>query len=232
MSNEKTKKNTTPDKTEKNPPSSLPDASLVLGPDQRRLAGLVAAAGDDAPMVENIDELFSKDPLKIPKGVPRPENAYKWVDVKKLEQQLHYNGGIYEIVTRSNHSHVPSGMFGLNGGIMLGMGNILCFTRQKYVDIKNEMIARRFDLKFKKSTEEEKKYHTPDGKEAVVVYPTSENPPMATRGFRNSSINLRAISLANFRTAMRFWSRYRRFSLSRSASWASLSWVMSSEIFT
>ena len=100
---------------------------VIFTATQQRISALASAADDKFPDIK-ITDYIKRIEMEIPSIVKKPEYAYRWIYEGNLDKELVKMGGIFEIVTRNNHSHVPSKLFGITGAISYKGENILCFT--------------------------------------------------------------------------------------------------------
>jgi len=147
--------------------TKLPEKDYTkLTPAQQRIAGFVDTAKDDAPKVEHVDDLYQRTEMEVPKEVIKgSEYAYAWLAVDGLDQMLHA-GSKWELVTRTNHSHVPERFFGLDGAITYKGQNILAFCYRAARDSEEADVVKAYNAKTDRITETQEQ--VPDGKAARV----------------------------------------------------------------
>ena len=131
---------------------------VIFTAEQQRIASLVESADTSFPEIE-VSEYLKRTEMEIPRSVKKPEFSYRWIWEGNLNKELHSMGGIFEIVTRSNHSHASSKLFGIMGAITYKGENILCFTRKKIAsDIANQITAD-FNRKTERAENASQEYH-------------------------------------------------------------------------
>lgn len=147
--------------------TSLPEPDYSkLTPAQQRIAGFVQTAKKDAPKVEHVEDLYTRIEMEVPKQVIKgSEYAYAWLAVDGLDEALH-SGSKWEIVTRSNHSHVPERYFGLDGAITYKGQNILAFCYRAVREAEDAAIVKAYNEKTERITET--KEQVPEGEAARV----------------------------------------------------------------
>lgn len=124
-----------------------------LTPEQQRIAGFVSTAKKDAPRVDAVVDLFSRVEMEIPKEVIKgSEYAYAWLAVDNLNVSL-ASGSKWELVTRSNHSHVPDRFFGMDGGITYKGQNILAFCYRDIQEAEEQAIVKAYNEKTERFTQ-------------------------------------------------------------------------------
>lgn len=131
-----------------NEKTTVPEKKVILTPEQQRISNMVDATKNDFSSID-IKEHLKRVEMEVPKGIKKPEFAYRWIHEGNLDKVSIESGGIFEIVTRSNHSHIPDKLFDMRGTIHYKRENILCFTRK---DISDKIAAYRID-EFNKKTE-------------------------------------------------------------------------------
>ena len=124
---------------------------IPLTPMQQKVSAFVDSASKDPafPEITDVRRVMEKTELEIPKGVSRgPEYDYCWLSIDNLDGgSLITSGGKWEIVTRSNHSHVQDRLFGLNGGITYKGQNILAFTLRSLKEAEEKSIINDYNQK-------------------------------------------------------------------------------------
>lgn len=105
------------------------EKKVILSAEQQRISALVESSKADFSDVK-ITDYIRRIEMEIPKVVKKSEYAYRWIWVGNLDKELINMGGIFEIVNRTNHSNVPSKLFGITGAITYKGENILCFTKR------------------------------------------------------------------------------------------------------
>ncbi len=145
-------------------PTDRPQATTVLTPEQARINALVQQAGD-VPVIENVKDLFHTEQAAIPMRirVARTDLSYRWLDTHDLENSLHNFGGIWEIVTRANHSHLPESYFGMDGAISYKASVLLGFTSRDITDQVNDATVKALSLRIDKSVENKSQVFTGAG---------------------------------------------------------------------
>ena len=141
-----------PEKVEVKEEEVKQENKVILTATQQRIAALASSADDKFPDIK-ITDYIKRTEMEIPNVVKKPEFAYRWIYEGNLDKELVKMGGIFEIVTRNNHSHVPDKLFGITGAISYKGENILCFTSrsiakniEKYkIDTFNRKTERAMD---------------------------------------------------------------------------------------
>ena len=121
----------------------------TLTPGQQRVNNFVKTAEKFPPKLKDVDVLFEhqRPELEVPKVIKKKGYVYSWPAIDDIERALHQYGGIWVIVTRTNHPHVPESFFGLDGAITYKGQNILCFCREEVIRMRNETTAAEFNRK-------------------------------------------------------------------------------------
>lgn len=149
-----------------------PVPQVLLSEDQRRIAALVENAKKDAPLIENIRELKQRVTMPIPAVIreKRPENTYRWKDKKDIDSELGVFGGLWEIVTKTNHSFLDARMFGAHGAITYKEQNILCFMRRTVSDMMTKDNLQTFNLRAEASINKTaQRFNAASGAGAAIV---------------------------------------------------------------
>lgn len=128
-------------------PVKMPDQPKVLTQKQQAIKQFVDSAKKEPPRIEDVKDLSIRIEMEIPKGVARgPEYEYAWLSIADMDKDL-YSGSKWEIVTRTNHSHVPERTFGLDGAITYRGQNILAFCYRDTYDAEQKAIVDAFNSK-------------------------------------------------------------------------------------
>lgn len=132
---------------------------IILTDKQQRIASLAESAVTTFPKIE-VTEHLKRMEMEIPKIIKKPEYSYRWIWEGNLDKSLHTMGGIFDIVTRNNHSHVPSKMFSDTLGAIVYKGeNILCFTSKSVSDEIATRIVSDFNKKTERAENASQEYH-------------------------------------------------------------------------
>ena len=131
--------------------TSLPEQPSIamdqskLTPTQQKVVGYLSGAKQDPPRITDVRDLFVKIEMEVPAIVRRgPEFDYAWLAVDDLDGPL---SGKWELVNRSNHSHVPSRMFDASGGILYKGQNILAFCYREARELEQAAIVKHYNDK-------------------------------------------------------------------------------------
>ncbi len=152
---------------------------VILTEQQQFIASLVDAAEAEAPTI-SVNELSQRLMMLIPQIVieSRPEYSYKWADAANLQSELHTFGGMWEVVAKVNHGHLPAKMFGPEGSIMYKGASILVFTRRSTTEFLDKQTIKELDLRVRESTQNmSKTYRDPRGREQVHLEIIDKEPP-------------------------------------------------------
>lgn len=159
-------------KTEKT--SAMPEP-MTLSDRDRELRHFTETATQEPSRV-TLRDLAPAQLMAIPEEITRPELAYKWAARDLLAQELSENKKMWQIVTRSNHSHVPGRYFDLATGAILYNGlNVLVYTWKENTEALKEKHRHAFDFRAKNAMQEMgKSYRLPSGKEVARLEVTEE----------------------------------------------------------
>lgn len=154
--------------------STMPEP-MTLSDRDRELRHFTETAKQEPSLITEKD-IAPAQFMAIPDGVARPECRYKWAARDILAQELSEHNRMWQIVTRSNHSHAEDRLFDLATGAILYNGqNVLLYTWQKNVDVLQEKTVRDFDFRAKKAMKEMgKSYKLPSGKEVARLEVTED----------------------------------------------------------
>jgi len=142
---------------------------VMLTPEEMRIKSLADAASEKGPIIENLEERFQRIEMEVPKHYKKAEFAYRWIARDNIDRELFTNGGLFEIVTRSNHSHIPVKDFRANGAIMYSTDLILCFTRRQISDVVQKRTIEDFNLKADDKIQNPGKVRNEGGKEVARI---------------------------------------------------------------
>jgi hypothetical protein len=119
----------------------------MLTEEQQRIKALVESA-TTAPHIDVNDISPYQPEMIIPKGVKRPENSYRYIGKQNLHRAIHrLGGGIWEIVNRHNHSHVPSDVFSETGCIEYRGELILCYAARETSELLEKKVLDEHNRK-------------------------------------------------------------------------------------
>ena len=142
------------------PPMEKP---VAMTERQIKINNFVNADSNSAiPTLSDVTDVIESDTrieMSIPKGVARPEFSYMWLPIDAMEKYLYSQGGLYVLVTRSNHSHVPDHMFGLDGGITYHGQNILGFCRREITDTIQDRVIQSYNRKAHDARDDIENHH-------------------------------------------------------------------------
>lgn len=119
---------------------------------QMLLRQLVDHASLDAPVIENIQDLFVEDRLRIPfdTRTKYADRSYKWLALDETAPLSTY-GGMYVPVNRMNHADLPTSLFEDSTGAIVFEGqNFLAFCRRENVDAINKHVIKTFGERVRK----------------------------------------------------------------------------------
>ena len=175
---------------------------IILSEQQQFIAGLVEAAEDAAPRID-ITELSTRVMMLIPSIIKkaRPEFGYKWASIDHLQSELHTFGGMWEVVARINHGHLPERLFGPEGSIMYKGQSILVFTRRSITDHLERQVIQELDLRVREATQSmDKSYKDPRGKEQVRLEIIDKEPPgrVGSEELTKDSFNAQGQSVGDY----------------------------------
>lgn len=141
-----------------------------LSQQEQEIRSLVDRAGDGPPVVEDIHELSKKKEMEIPTDIKRSECAYRWLSTDNLHKETLGNKRKWEVVTRSNHSHIHPSYFGDHGAIMYGADSVLCFTWREGAEAVQKQIEREFNFAADQAINPNpQKIHGAGGKEMAII---------------------------------------------------------------
>lgn len=121
-----------------------PDMSK-LNPIQQQVAGYSSTAKKEPPRIGSVKDLYTRIEMEVPKCVSRgPEYVYAWLAVADISSM---NGTKWEIVTRSNHSHVEDRVFDMSGAILYKGQNYLAFCHREDQEAEQRAIEDNFNAK-------------------------------------------------------------------------------------
>jgi len=160
--------------TEEQDGEGRPGSVSNLTPEQARIKALVDQAPTEAPQptIDNVVDLKHIEQAAIPTFIreSRKENSYRWVDVTNLEDSLDAYGGIWVIVTQSNHGHLPRNFFGMDGAISYKASVILCFTNRTLTDAIEKRTIDALSMRIDKDIDNlERKFMDAAGNEVATV---------------------------------------------------------------
>lgn len=157
------------------PPDTPPAPAQPVGPIvrtdvQARLKALAdqMVEAPPVPTDEDWDRMATRQEMSIPDAWRRPEYIYAAKAVRGLERNLPANGGFWVVVSRSNHSHIPSGAFDDATGAIVFGDTVLCYASRKWKEYHQKKIRDTFSTA-KKEGEKEKKFYDQSGKEVAVM---------------------------------------------------------------
>ena len=132
----------------------------VLTPAQQRVNNFVRTAEAEPPDLPDVTILFeqTRPELEVPKAVKKKGYVYCWAAIDSIENALHQYGGVWVIVTRLNHPHVPESFFGLDGAITYKGQNILCFCRESIIRMRDEKTAAAYNRKATRAAQKTSEY--------------------------------------------------------------------------
>jgi len=150
-------------------------APMTLSDRDRELRHFTETAKDEPGRI-SVEDLNPAILMAIPEDVARPECSYKWAARDMMSQELSENGRMWQIVTRSNHGHVPARHFDLATGAILYNGqNVLVYTWKDNAEALKNKHRKEFDFKSKSLMKDlEKSYTTPGGKEVARLEITDD----------------------------------------------------------
>ena len=83
-----------------------------------------------------------------PTGVMLPGNNYLWVSDDAMPTELYrLGGGLYDIVNRMNHPHIPSHTFSASGAISVRSQLYLCYTKEDIKAEKDRLLKQQFAMR-------------------------------------------------------------------------------------
>jgi hypothetical protein len=100
--------------------------------------------------VEELRELSARVEMSIPAKFKRAEFIYYYKDMAALGQELVRNGGIWQVVTRSNHSHIPGSWFHPGMGAVVYRDTVPCFARREWEEHAQKETARDLSMRMDK----------------------------------------------------------------------------------
>jgi hypothetical protein len=109
----------------------------------------------DVPTIDIRELTAPRNDLDLPEynpqtktGVRLPKYSYRWIAKDNLESDLNTTGGgLWAIVNRNNHQHVPAHLFGATGAIVYKGQVVYCFTRKEYTEAMAKATVDSFNLK-------------------------------------------------------------------------------------
>lgn len=136
----------TPQQAESEVSSEVP---VVLTEQQAAVKALAGQGGDipAAPTVEELRELSARMEMSIPKKFTRPEFMYHYKDMTGVAAELVASGGIWQVVTRTNHSHIPSAWFHPGMGAVVYRDCVLCFARREWREHHQSEIRKSMSMR-------------------------------------------------------------------------------------
>jgi hypothetical protein len=141
------------------------EKKVILTSAEQEIASFVERAGDhEPPVIEDMEELFTRVEMQIPKDIKRPEYAYMWLDRTNLGASLWPNGP-WVPVTRSNHSHVHRSYFADTGAVQYRGQMILAFQRRETAEGAQKRVEREFNEKLQRQENKEEVYYDAAGNE-------------------------------------------------------------------
>ena len=157
--------------TEKN----LMPEPMTLSDRDREVRHLTETATQEPARI-TVRDIAPDQLMAIPEGIARPECRYKWAARDILSQELAQHGGMWQIVTRSNHAHVSDRHFDLATGAILYSGvNVLVYTWKENVETMQKKTLADFDFRAKEAMQSMgKSYRLPDGKEVARLEVTED----------------------------------------------------------
>ena len=124
---------------------TIPTDDTNLSRIQQEISGYVKTAKKEPPKITDIQDLFTRIEMEVPKGVKRgPEYDYCWLSIEDLSS---ISGTKWEIVNRSNHSHAPQRLFDRAGAILYKGQNILAFCYREVRELEQAAIIKAFNDK-------------------------------------------------------------------------------------
>lgn len=147
-------------------PKEDPTPKVLMSVQDQRIAALVSNArgAKEMPFVTDVNELAPQLLMMIPKGITKPEFGYRWAALDNIDGYLISSGGIWEVVTRSNHSHVDDALFGTSGAILFKGQNILLFTRRQTAELQEQAALRDINKKTEAALDPSTQVRGPEGK--------------------------------------------------------------------
>lgn len=142
--------------------------SAIMSERQKEIFQAVKTSGQPA-LFSTVEELAPRILMQVPDVFHKeyPDRSYRWGAVDDLAQEIDGSGGMWQCVTRSNHSRIPERYFDLaTGGVLYKGQNILLYTWKHNVEMINARIIRDFEMSLKASEKEShRKYHDAAGNE-------------------------------------------------------------------
>ena len=157
---------------ENNTGASIAEKSVGIEPaltDIQR--NIKALAGQDVlpptPTVQDVEDLAIHIKMTIPSSWRKSEYIYAYKRARGATD-LVSTGGIWAVVTRSNHANIPDVAFDLATGAILYGDAMLCFTWSDYRMLNQKRVKRVF-AEALTASENDKKYYE-HGREVGVMY--------------------------------------------------------------
>ena len=153
------------------PPAPAQTAGPIVRTDMQAHLKALTDQMIDAPPVPtdaDWDRMATRQEMSIPDAWRRTEYIYAAKAIRGLDRNLPANGGFWLVVTRNNHSHIPSAAFDDATGAIVFGDTVLCFASRKWKDYHQKKIHDTFSTA-KKEGEKEKKFYDQSGKEVAVM---------------------------------------------------------------
>lgn len=169
----------TGDLNEKSGPAGMPDPPSVDEPvpgipmaimseKQKSIFQLIKTTSEPIRF-DSVEDLAPRILMQVPNVFAKeyPERSYRWASVADLDQEIEGSRGMWQCVTRSNHSRIPERYFDLaTGGILYQGQNILVFTWRDNVNMLNKRNIDEFEASVKTTEREShRKFHDASGAE-------------------------------------------------------------------
>lgn len=142
--------------------------SAIMSEKQKEIFQAVKTSGQPA-LFTTVEDLAPRILMQVPDVFHKeyPDRSYKWGAVDGLAQEIDGSNGMWQCVTRSNHSRIPERYFDLaTGGVLYKGQNILIYTWRKNVELINARIIKDFEMSLKNTEKEtHRKYHDAAGNE-------------------------------------------------------------------
>ena len=133
------------------------NAPKYLTDNERLLMKRVFESGPEESLptiTEVIDRIYGNEfdltkwSNENPTGVMLPNHDYLWVSDEAMPTELYrLGGGLYDVVNRTNHPHIPSHTFSASGAISIRSQLYLCYTRKEIKAEKDRVLKEQFAMR-------------------------------------------------------------------------------------
>lgn len=133
---------------------AIPDH--LTAQERRMLQIFESGEAESLPTISEVIERIKGNELELtkwspenPTGIMLPGKSYLWVGNDAMQTELYKwgGGGLYDVVRRVNHGHIPSHAFDDCGSICIRKQLHLCYTNKDIKDKRDQYLKRQLSMK-------------------------------------------------------------------------------------